>query len=276
MQRLAASQMKCLTGQRVLQSANVSVASVPSFPYQSRGTSRTSRGEYISRTDRTVRKQWPYDQPAGEGADALALQRRFADGNSLFVVMARDEASSIASNLARFYGRVARNTRNETAPYSERALELELTQQAMSYSNVEALARAVPCGRLMALPFELFLEDPCSAAVAVARFSGRLPEDSREERQWTEHVAALAASPFTRRDNRHKLLQFEVCRPLLALTDGPQLRAGKALQEALRGATREQVLACESAIKAEARRFYARVRWLWPLQVPQLPDEAGA
>ena len=149
--------MKCLTGQRVLQSANVSVASVPSFPYRSRGTSRTSRGEYISRTDRTVRKQWPYDQPAGEGADALALQRRFADGNSLFVVMARDEASSIASNLARFYGRVARNTRNETAPYSERALELELTQQAMSYSNVEALARAVPCGRLMALPFELFL-----------------------------------------------------------------------------------------------------------------------
>lgn len=280
---------------QVFAKLNLTLLETLSFPYSSRmvgkagirGGHYRSDGEfgqrYMSRTDRTVVQMYPYERVWRSPAKAYNFEDRFRDQRVLFAVLARDPARSVVSNLARFYGTVGLNgtggysVEPEVAPFSDAALELELRQQAVAYTNVELLARSVPCGRLFLMPFEVFLADPCSTVDALWHFVGR----GRHFRNngtallmaWQRQVASFFAAEATS-PSKLALLDWEACKRheealgAEGYTPAPSERERDRLLPAPTPRMLAAVRRCETVLGDRASHYFARLRFMWPLQAP--------
>ena len=276
---------QALNDTRAARALNASVLITPSFPYNARFAGKAGkRGghykadgkfaqRYLSRTDRTVVDMWPFDRVWRGPQKGWTVEDRVRDPHSLFVVLARDPVRAALANLARFYhGMVTAEAGTareavEVAPYSDQAFELELRQQAVAHSHVELLARSVPCGRLFLLPFELMLEDACSAVDALWHFLGRgeyLPRGGASHlRHWINQTKAYFAAPYHSNPKRD-LLRWDACRR----EDGRIERLLSLMGDVENEEVLDAVRRCEAVLSARAAHYFARLRFMWPLQMP--------
>lgn len=224
---------------------------------------------------------YPYERVWRSESKAYNFEDRFRDPRVLFVVLARDPVRSVLSNLGRFYTTVSGkdnesgySVETEVPPFSDAAFELELRQQAVAYTNVELLAHSVPCGRLFLMPFELFLSDPCSMVAALWQYVGRgryLHKNGTSILRWWQRQVAeyFARDVKSSLPYKLKLLDWEACK---RHEESLGAEGYTTLEKRWSEEPTPQLLAaverCEKVLGDKALHYFARLRFMWPLQTP--------